>query len=91
MDENNKTIFVLDHTPYFGISGEEPFFLDVRNIKVPVKKSLWSASVEATIEYCRIVWDLFPSGKLIRFIISDKAAHIVNTWSTQTQNMSHIR
>lgn len=76
MDENNKTVFVLDHTPYFGISGEEPFFIDLRGSRIPVKKSLWSNSVESAIEYCRIVWDLFPSGKLVRFIISDKAAHI---------------
>jgi Cell cycle and development regulator len=90
MDENNKTVFVLDHTPYFGISGEEPFYLDIRGSKVSVKKSLWTASVEASIEYCRIAWDLFPSGKLIRFVISDKAAHIVNTWDLHTQNLTHI-
>ena len=42
------------------------------------------------IEYCRIIWDLFPTGKLIRFVISDKAAHIVNTWDTHTQNLNHI-
>ncbi|XP_023306840.2 protein asunder [Lucilia cuprina] len=53
-------------------------------------KSLWTCSVESSIEYCRIVWDLFPRGKLIRFIVSDTAAHIVNTWKFATQNMSHV-
>lgn len=71
-----KTVFVLDHTPYFGISGEDPFYLDLKTGKVTVKKSLWTSSVESSIEYCRIIWDLFPTGKLIRFVISDKAAHI---------------
>lgn len=45
MDENCKTVFVLDHTPYFGISGEEPFYLELRNSTVPIKKSLWTSSV----------------------------------------------
>lgn len=78
MNENMKTVFVLDHTPYFGISGDDPFFLDLKTGKVSVKKSLWTSSVESSIEYCRIIWDLFPAGKLIRFVISDKAAHIVS-------------
>jgi hypothetical protein len=91
MDENGKTVFVLDHTPYFGISSEE-VSIDVRqSTRVTVKKSLWTNAIESSIEYCRIVWDLFPVGKLIRFIISDKAAHIVNTWDPHTQNMNHIR
>lgn len=86
-----KTVFVLDHTPYFGISGEDPFFIDLKSGKVSLKKSLWTYSVESSIEYCRIVWDLFPTGsKLIRFVISDKAAHIVNTWNFHTQNLNHI-
>lgn len=90
MDENMKTVFVLDHTPYFGLSGEDPFFLDLKAGKVSVKKSLWTSSVESSIEYCRIIWDLFPTGKLIRYVISDKAAHIVNTWHVSTQNLNHI-
>lgn len=90
MEENMKTVFVLDHTPYFGISGEDPFFLDLKGSKTTVKKSLWTYAVESSIEYCRIIWDLFPSGKFIRFVISDKAAHIVNTWDLHTQNLNHI-
>jgi hypothetical protein len=34
MDENCKTVFVLDHTPYFGISGEEPLHLEIRGSSV---------------------------------------------------------
>ena len=32
-----------------------------------VCKSLWTCAVEAAFEYCRIVWDIYPSGRLIRF------------------------
>lgn len=46
--------------------------------------------MESTVEYCRIVYDVFPTGKLIRFIVSDTAAHIVNTWNTSTQSLNHI-
>ncbi|XP_016990393.2 protein asunder [Drosophila rhopaloa] len=53
-------------------------------------KSLWTCACESSIEYCRVVWDLFPGKKHVRFIVSDTAAHIVNTWSPSTQNMSHV-
>lgn len=70
---NHKTIFVLDHTPYFGISSDYPIDFDSSKSRgpgyvplPPVCKSLWTCSVEAAVEYCRIVWDLFPEGKLVR-------------------------
>lgn len=66
---NEKTVFVLDHTQYFGISGENLLDLDFgksKSLPLPlVSKSLWTASVESSVEYCRIVWDLFPTGKLV--------------------------
>lgn len=71
---NHKTVFVLDHTPYFGISCENPIEFDFLKIRTPgfiplspISKSLWTCSTEASIEYCRIVWDLFPTGKLVLF------------------------
>ena len=97
-EHNEKTIFVLDHTPYFGISAES--YIDFECILKskghhaaavqPISKSLWTFAVESSVEYCRIVWDLYPSDKLIRFVISDTAAHIVNTWAVSTQNVSHV-
>lgn len=96
---SHKTVFVLDHTPYFGISGDFPIDLEFvksrslasSSIPIPtISKSLWTCSVESSIEYCRIVWDLFPTGKLVRFVVSDAAAHIVNTWSSSTQNLTHV-
>ncbi|CAH0563314.1 unnamed protein product [Brassicogethes aeneus] len=94
---NHKTIFVLDHTPYFGISCENPIEFEFLKSRTPgyipmspITKSLWTSSLESAIEYCRIVWDLFPSGKLVRFIASDTAANIINTWSSSQQNLMHI-
>ncbi|CAG9812633.1 unnamed protein product [Phaedon cochleariae] len=94
---NHKTVFVLDHTPYFGISCENPIEFEFLKSRTPgfipmnpISKSLWTSSVESAIEYCRIVWDLFPTGKLVRFIASDTVAHILNTWSPLQQNLTHI-
>ncbi|KAF7278183.1 integrator complex subunit 13 asun [Rhynchophorus ferrugineus] len=94
---NHKTVFVLDHTPYFGIScenviefeflkGRTPTYIPM----APISKSLWTSSIESAIEYCRIVWDLFPTGKLIRFFASDTVAHILNGWNTSQQSLTHI-
>lgn len=73
---NHKTVFVLDHTPYFGISCENPIefeFLKGRTPSfipmAPISKTLWTSSVESAIEYCRIVWDLFPTGKLVKNLL----------------------
>lgn len=92
---NHKTIFVLDHTPYFGISSDFPIDFDVPKNRgylpvPPICKSLWTCSVEAAVEYCRIVWDLFPEGKLVRFVVSDNTAHMLNTWAVAQQNLTHL-
>ncbi|XP_032665480.1 integrator complex subunit 13 isoform X1 [Odontomachus brunneus] len=94
---NHKTVFVLDHTPYFGISTECPLEFDFLKSRgqnliplAPICKSLWTTSVEASLEYCRIVWDLFPIGKLIRFVVTDRAAYVLNSWSPSQQNLNHI-
>ncbi|PRD20101.1 UNVERIFIED_CONTAM: asun [Trichonephila clavipes] len=56
----------------------------------PLSKSLWTCSVEAAIEYCRIVWDIFPTEKLIRFIVSDTSSLTLNSWSQDQQNLNHL-
>lgn len=93
---NHKTLFLLDHTPYFGIScgvhlefgytKGRPGFIPLS----PISKSLWTCSVEAAMDYCRIVWDLFPDGKLIRFVISDNSARTLNTWAPDQQNIYQV-
>lgn len=82
---NHKTIFVLDHTPYFGISCENPIEFEFLKSRTPgfipmnpISKSLWTSSVESAIEYCRIVWDLFPQGKLVGCIYIINIVNSVN-------------
>lgn len=95
-DSSAKTVFVMDHTQYFGISSEMPIDLDFGKLKnnqpplPPISKSLWTVAIESAVEYCRIVWDLFPTGKQIRFVVSDSNAHIVNTWHPTHQSLTHL-
>lgn len=76
---NHKTIFVLDHTPYFGISCESSIEFEFLKARAPgfipitpVSKSLWTCSLESAAEYCRIVWDLFPQGKLVSILLVNR-------------------
>lgn len=93
---NHKTLFLLDHTPYFGISCGLPLEFGYTKVRPgfiplsPISKSLWTCSVEAAMDYCRIVWDLFPEGKLIRFVISNNAARTLNTWGPDQQNIYQV-
>uniref|UniRef100_A0A023F199 Protein asunder n=1 Tax=Triatoma infestans TaxID=30076 RepID=A0A023F199_TRIIF len=94
---NHKTVFLLDHTPFFRTSCESIVEFDLTKTRgpgfiplAPIHKSLWTCCVESATEYCRIVWDLFPIGKLIRFIASDITAHSLNTWNQSQQNVSHL-
>ncbi|KAI5723879.1 hypothetical protein M8J76_012194 [Diaphorina citri] len=94
---NHKTVFVLDHSPYFGISSDYPIELDPADKSrgpgfipiAPICKSLWTSTIEAVFEYCRIVWDIFPDRKLIRVILSDVQAQSLNTWNQEEQNLVH--
>jgi len=96
-----KTVFVLDHGPLMARPSDMPMELDVFNksrshpgsfIPVPpVSKSLWTCAAEATFEYCRIVWDIYPTGRLIRLMISDVKSHPIGSWATNVQSLSNVR
>lgn len=93
---NHKTIFVVDHTPYFGLASDAQIKMDFTKRPSgaippsPVFKSMWTCTIEAVLEYCRIVWDLFPEGKLIRVINSDVNARPLNTWLPSHQTVTHL-
>ena len=71
---SHKTIVILDHSPYFAESSNQSIDFDIFNKSrgvpgmiplAPITKSLWTCNVEASLEYCRIVWDIFPTKKLV--------------------------
>ncbi|XP_064471244.1 integrator complex subunit 13-like [Ornithodoros turicata] len=95
---SHKTVFVLDHSPYFLTSCQQHIEFDIFTKTrqpgiiplAPISKSLWTCSVEAAIEYCRVVWDIFPANKLVRFVVSDTAPRFLNSWSQEDQNMTNL-
>lgn len=93
---NHKTTFVVDHTPYFGLASNAVVQMDFTKrptgaiTPTPIFKSMWTCSIESVVEYCRIVWDLFPEGKLIRVISSDSTSRSLNSWAASQQNVNHM-
>ena len=66
-----KTVFVIDHSPFFAESCNQPIEYDLISKSrpqgliplPPLSKSLWTCSLEAIVEYCRVVYDIYPTGK----------------------------
>jgi len=69
---NYKTVLVLDKSPKLAQSSQEPFEFDVAGKAKasvipldPLCKSHWTSSIEACVEFCRIVYDIFGRKKLV--------------------------
>ncbi len=70
---SHKTILVLDRSPFFLNSSQENVDLDIFTKNrghgfiplAPISKTLWTCNVEASVEYCRLVYDIFPVDKLV--------------------------
>lgn len=92
---SHKTVFVLDHGPYFALPCHQVEF-DVGRRGGPgfiplasISKSVWTVAVEAVAEYCRIVWDIFPRGeRLIRVVVGEGGGG--EGWEDQEQNMNSV-
>ena len=100
---SHKTVFVLDHSPYFSMQCDTVEFDSIKFSQPqqhpqipPVSKSMWSSATESVLEYCRVVWDIFPPDsdeqKLIRFVISDakQSAKVLNTWDVAEQSTNVV-
>lgn len=69
----HKTVFVLDHSPDFLKSSNESTEYDILGKgktpgiipAAPIYKSLWTCSIESMMEYIRVVYDIFPTDKLV--------------------------
>lgn len=69
----HKTVFVVDHCPYMAESSRQQVECDVLTKSraqgviplAPVSKSLWTCAVECSMEYCRILYDVYPKDKLV--------------------------
>ncbi|KAF7246594.1 Integrator complex subunit 13, partial [Varanus komodoensis] len=96
--ESHKTVFVVDHCPYMAESCKQHVEFDmlIKNRTqgiiplAPISRSLWTCSVESSMEYCRIMYDIFPFKKLVNFIVSDSGANVLNTWNQEDQNLQEL-
>lgn len=69
---NYKTVFVIDRSAKLLQSSNEDFEFDVGNKSkasiiplAPLSKSHWTSSIEAGLEFCRIIYDIFGRRKLV--------------------------
>uniref|UniRef100_A0A673MC38 Protein asunder homolog n=1 Tax=Sinocyclocheilus rhinocerous TaxID=307959 RepID=A0A673MC38_9TELE len=91
---SHKTAFVVDHCPYMAESSRQLIECDMLNKSrsqgviplAPVSKSLWTCAIECSMEYCRILYDIYPTWKLVNYIVSDSEVHILNSWKQEDQN-----
>uniref|UniRef100_W5NDW4 Integrator complex subunit 13 n=2 Tax=Lepisosteus oculatus TaxID=7918 RepID=W5NDW4_LEPOC len=95
---SHKTVFVVDHCPYMAESCRQQVEFDMlmKNRTqgiiplAPVSKSLWTCAVECSLEYCRILYDIYPTKKLVNYIVSDSEFHILNSWKQEDQNIQEL-
>ncbi|XP_041820003.1 integrator complex subunit 13 isoform X2 [Chelmon rostratus] len=95
---SHKTVFVVDHCPYMAESSRQQVECDVLTKSraqgviplAPVSKSLWTCAVECSMEYCRILYDIYPRDKLINYIVSDSEFHILNSWRQEDQSTHEL-
>ena len=106
---SHKTVFVLDHSPQFSMACDVVDFDSLktsmqaaaRQIPIaPIYKTMWTSVSESILEYCRIVWDIFPPDsqeqKLLRFVVSDaggsgQETHMLNFWDNKDQTIDVIK
>ncbi|NP_001086192.1 integrator complex subunit 13 [Xenopus laevis] len=96
--ESHKTVFVVDHCPYMSESCRQHVEFDMLTKNrtqgiiplAPISKSLWTCAVEASMEYCRIMYDIFPFRKLVNFIVSDSRSRTLNSWNREDQNLQEL-
>ncbi|XP_045074555.1 integrator complex subunit 13-like, partial [Coregonus clupeaformis] len=95
---SHKTAFVVDHCPYMAESSRQQVECDVLTKSrgqgmiplAPVTKSLWTCAVECSMEYCRILYDVYPLKKLVNYIVSDSEFHILNSWRQEDQSTHEV-
>lgn len=94
----HKTVFVVDHCPYMAESSRQQVECDVLTKSraqgviplAPVSKSLWTCAVECSMEYCRILYDVYPKDKLVNYIVSDSEFHLLNSWRREDQSTHEL-
>lgn len=52
---------------------------------------MWTCAVEAALEYHRVITDLFPTDRLLRFVISDSIGRVITEeWSEEAMSLERV-
>ncbi|XP_064633447.1 integrator complex subunit 13-like [Lineus longissimus] len=94
----HKTIIILDHGAEMMESSQQSTDFDVLQKGrapgllplAPITKTMWTCNVEAALEYCRIIWDIYPEDKLIQVMVCDSSCTSLNTWQPTEQNSQQL-
>ncbi|XP_018644388.1 hypothetical protein Smp_172000, partial [Schistosoma mansoni] len=91
---NGKTVLVINHTHMVSCFSGDELNLDAGvkfvNTKMTFQKSIWSNLVEAVIQYCRVVFDIFSTEKPISIVTFDDEEKIHSIWLNEDQNLDTI-
>ncbi|CAH8564960.1 unnamed protein product [Schistosoma rodhaini] len=91
---NGKTVLVINHTHMVSCFSGDELNLDAGvkfvNAKMTFQKSIWSNLVEAVIQYCRVVFDIFSTEKPISIVTFDDEEKIHSIWLNEDQNLDTI-
>uniref|UniRef100_A0AC35FHJ7 Protein asunder n=1 Tax=Panagrolaimus sp. PS1159 TaxID=55785 RepID=A0AC35FHJ7_9BILA len=93
----HKTILILDRGPKFAKFSEIEFEVTYKDGTKQKKagfapKTLWNCSLDCTVEFHRIISDIFPSGThLVRYIVSEVTSQFVfNRWHNVALNQEEF-
>lgn len=56
----------------------------------PISKTLWSHAVEASLEYCRVVWDIHGEDRCLLLLVNGDRCLSVNSWAPSDQHLSVV-
>ncbi|KAK4471793.1 hypothetical protein MN116_004605 [Schistosoma mekongi] len=91
---NGKTVLLINHTHMVGCFSGDELNLDSGvkfiNTKTVFQKSVWSNLVEAVIQYCRVVFDIFSTEKPISIVTFDDEEKIHSIWLNEDQNLETV-
>lgn len=93
VDFNEKTVFVLNHTSYFSTPSADELVLECgtkSSLRAVLRRSLWSITIDAVLQYCRIVFDIFSREKPISLVTFDNEEKIHSIWLDEDQSIETL-
>jgi hypothetical protein len=92
-----KTVVIVAGNSLSAAYGGVQVALDAKGTKhgsnpTSIHKTLWTNSVEAVTEYCRVIFDLFPDEYQVCVAAADEVkCHPINTWRDEDQELSKVQ